>query len=401
MALLSVTLLAATLSLLPAGAVHAGPPQRGAEGWTEEPTSSLQADLQPCADHLFIGVRGSQEPRPYGPTVTRVRDGLARDWKHGSVRQVWLEYPAGDPHTLSDVPLHRLIFERPMPSTVYFDSADSGGQHLSEVLLSQQARCPTERVILAGFSQGAQVITRALALTGTSVTRVAAAILVGNPSHYPRQNVQELSGDSGLNATGLGAFLHVLRQQAKEGDQTSRDVAVRNLIEVSIAMSQGQIPTATLRRAMVDAGAEIPAESYARTYSVCRAGDMVCDAAPAMTQVMVQTSTMAKEIDETRPIHNNYSETVLRPTLDEVTRYLNSLPPVVRPTASPGPSGSASSSNPGRGPDDAVAPGPPWPWIGAVVGAGLAGMGIGFVLGRRTRRQPPRAAPAVASDARS
>ncbi|WP_203568093.1 cutinase family protein [Aestuariimicrobium ganziense] len=370
---LAALVLAGWLALVPAtlGRAHADQPT----GWQEAPTASSKAEEQPCSDYLFIGVRGSGERAPYGPTVTRVRDGLAQEWKQGEVRQVWLEYPAGDPHTLSRVPLHQLIFERPMPSTTYFDSAISGGRTLASLLVSEHARCPHERVVMAGFSQGAQVITRALALNAGHPLNVVASILVGNPSHYPGQSVRELSGDANAYATGLGAFLYVLREQARVGDQTSRNDAIRNLIKVTIELSEGRMATATVRAAMLREHAEIPPDSYARTYSVCRAGDMVCDAGPAMAQIMVQNSTMADEIDRTRPIHGNYSEAVLAPTLTEVNRFVGGLPPVPTPTPPP-----SAPPVPTPAPDDDTT----WWWAAGAVA--VVSLGLGWLLGRRSAR---------------
>ena len=57
-------------------------------------------------------------------------------------------------------------------------------------------------MVLAGFSQGSQAITQALAQTDTP-QRLAGAILVGNPDHYPGQNVQEVSGDADQSAIGM------------------------------------------------------------------------------------------------------------------------------------------------------------------------------------------------------
>ena len=71
--------------------------------WTGKPVPSTKASSQPCASLLFVGVRGSGEKAPYGTTVSKARDALAARWKgHGSVREVWLDYPATDPHTLAD-----------------------------------------------------------------------------------------------------------------------------------------------------------------------------------------------------------------------------------------------------------------------------------------------------------
>ncbi|GAE76975.1 serine esterase cutinase [Cutibacterium acnes JCM 18918] len=82
---------------------------------------------------------------------------------------------------------------------------------------------PKEWVVLAGFfSQGSQAITQALAQTDTP-QRLAGAILVGNPDHYPGQNVQEVSGDADQSAIGMAAILYYLRERANATPGANRD----------------------------------------------------------------------------------------------------------------------------------------------------------------------------------
>ena len=57
------------------------------------------------------GASGSGETPPYGDTITSIRDALAQKWRgKGTVRQVYLNYPAADPHTLQNTPLRSLLF---------------------------------------------------------------------------------------------------------------------------------------------------------------------------------------------------------------------------------------------------------------------------------------------------
>ena len=101
--------------------------------WTSKPVPSTKASSQPCASLLFVGVRGSGEKAPYGTTVSKARDALATRWKgHGSVREVWLDYPATDPHTLADESFTNLLLDDEFPSTKYFDSATEGADKLSD-----------------------------------------------------------------------------------------------------------------------------------------------------------------------------------------------------------------------------------------------------------------------------
>ncbi|SKF62558.1 Uncharacterised protein [Mycobacteroides abscessus subsp. abscessus] len=65
-----------------------------------------------------------------------------------------------------------------------------------------------------------------MALTNPN-DRLVAAILLGNPSHYPGQNVRELSGSATAEAIGLGAYLYLMRRLGAEAQPRSRRAAMR------------------------------------------------------------------------------------------------------------------------------------------------------------------------------
>lgn len=374
-------LVAAALALT--GALGVPTPAMAVGSWGDAPVTSTLAGGQPCADFLFVGVRGSDEPEGYGETVTGVRDGLAQRWdRTGTVRQVWLDYPAVAPQTLGDVPLEDLLFTQPMPSTAYFDSADIGGTRLAAVMNDSLRRCPTERIILAGFSQGAQVITRAMALTNPS-ERLTAAILMGNPSHYPGQNVRELSGSATPEAIGLGAYLYLMRQVGAEGP--NRQTAVETMLQQTFDMYQGKVDAARIQEAMEEVGAEIPAASYASTYSICEAGDMVCDASQAMGQMLVGATTMTDEINRTRPLHLGYRGTAVKATLDVVDEAIDAVNLSETPT--PGPILTTLTAKPEPVQVSRLER-PTWLITASVAGATLL---LGFVLGLLRGRAVGRA----------
>lgn len=379
-----VVVLLVAFVLVLAGAVGAATPASAADGWSDQPVRSSQAGGQPCADFLFVGARGSGEPDGYGRTITGVRDGLAKRWdRPGTVRQVWLDYPAVAPQTLGQVNVEDLLFAQPMPSTEYFDSADVGGTRLAAIMNDSLRRCPNERLILAGFSQGAQVITRAMALTNPN-DRLVAAILLGNPSHYPGQNVRELSGSATAEAIGLGAYLYLMRRLGTEAP--NRQTAVETMLQVTFDMHEGKVDSAAIREAMSAVRAEIPASSYAATYSVCEAGDMVCDASQPMGQLLVGATTMTDEINRTRPIHLGYHGAAIAATLDSVDEAIDQVDLSQTPT--PGPVVTEPElSTPSR------LERPTW-----VMAASLAGLTLlgGFVLGLLRGRAIGRAAAARA-----
>ena len=294
-------------------------------GWDSTPVSSDMAARLDCASVMFVGVRGSGETPPYGDTITSIRDALAQKWRgKGTVRQVYLNYPAADPHTLQNTPMSSLLFDSTMPSTEYFDSAALGAKKLIALLNTEKKQCPKEWVVLAGFSQGSQAITQALAQTDTP-QRLAGAILVGNPDHYPGQNVQEVSGDADQSAIGMAAILYYLRERANATPGANRDAQMRAIIEATLSLSQNSINQKALDADMSKAGAAIPAEAYPETYSVCMKGDPVCDTAPALTRILTLQSTWQDELNQGRPIHMGYTRTVMEGALDRIAQRINAI----------------------------------------------------------------------------
>lgn len=354
------------------------------KGWRGVPVSSARASSQPCASLMFVGVRGSGEKAPYGTTITGIRDALASRWQgRGTVRQVWLDYQASDPLTLRNASMSSLLFDQTMPSTEYFDSAATGATRLSALLTSQSKRCPRERVVLAGFSQGAQAITEALARTDVS-TRLAGAILAGNPDHHPGQNVQELSGTAPLNSIGLAALLYYLRGQVGTAGE-NRGAQVRTLIQTTIDVHKGSFDMSAARTDIADHQALIPATAYPGTFSICLAGDPVCDAAPAMARILTMQSTLDSELQSGLVVHRRYTPQVLRATLDAVAARANAV------------GAAASKGRPvPRGQTIGVQSGS-WgrPQVLVAIGAGLVGLALGIAGGvlvgvrRSGRRRVP------------
>ncbi|MGK2309549.1 cutinase family protein [Cutibacterium sp. V947] len=349
-------------------------------GWDSDPVSSELASRMGCASVMFVGVRGSGETPPFGSTITSVRDALAQKWKgRGTVRQVYLDYPAADPHTLQRASMSSLLFDATMPSTEYFDSAALGAKKLTTLLNEEKKQCPKEWVVLAGFSQGSQAITQALAQTDTP-QRLAGALLAGNPDHYPGQNVQELSGDADQSAIGMAAMLYYLRERANATPGADRDSQMRAVIKAALGLSQESIDHEALDADMVKVGAAIPAEAYPETYSVCMKGDPVCDAAPALTRILTLQSTWQDELNQGRPIHMGYTRTILDASLDRIAQRANAVG-AAEAKGAPLPHGQpVTVSTRQWGPLQ----------IGVAVGAGVLGLALGWFLGRTGQRRQRR-----------
>ena len=337
--------------------------------WAGKPVPSTKASSQPCASLLFVGVRGSGEKAPYGTTVSKARDALAARWKgHGSVREVWLDYPATDPHTLADESFTNLLLDDEFPSTKYFDSATEGADKLSDLLDSEGRRCPKEWTVLAGYSQGAQAITEALGRTSVP-NRLAGALLMGNPDRYPTQHVQSLDGTADLSGIGMAALLHYLRGQARQAGSDPQE-RVQSLVQTTIDLHSGNIDTAALRKDLDEAQPQITSEAYPQTYSVCLKDDIVCDSSGYVEKIITMKQTWQDALSAGSQVHHGYNPDVMPESLDAIAARMNTI-------------GTADSQGAPVPHADQEPPRAWGPWqILAIVGGVLVGILIGAVLGR-------------------
>ncbi len=367
-ALLATGLLVTSVGL---GSVPVAQAEDHPAGWpaTEsavDPVSSDRLEQLACQDVLVVGVRGSGEEAPWGATVGGVADSLTQRLS-GDVRSVYLDYPAVDPHTLGAHELEAHVLESVAPSTDYFESVDAGREELRRVLQHSAERCPDQAVVLAGFSQGAQVITRALA-SGADSSTLAGALLLGNPAHHPGQNTREIAGLLDTPSIGLAATLTYLRSQARPEGDTSRRAAVRNLIEEVFALHGGSVPNSRIARVLAEDQDVIPPELYSRVLSICSEGDLVCDAAPGMSRMLTSSTTLEEEFHRARPVHGGYTEDVVAPGVAELLVLASTwspdggparVPDTPSPSTSPGRDPSASGENGADASPGEVPPGLP------------------------------------------
>lgn len=307
-------------------------PARAASYWDEQPLSSSQVRAGQCHPQLFVGVRGSGEPAPFGHTIERVRKHLSAVVPVRT-RVTWVDYPAVSPHSLGNDDLASQMLDQEPRPTSYSTSVRTGTQQLEQLLDWSATRCPGQKVVLVGFSQGAEVITTTLAASSHRAS-VAATILLGNPAHFPGQNVRELDQQVDTPAIGLVSTMEYLRVRALPTSTTDHRTAVHNLVVNLFRLNEGAVSTAELSSTLQGGHEVLPATSYATTFSVCRRDDLVCDAAPALSRVLTSTSTLPQEFTRSRPVHNGYTPEAASQTLTEVARILNGRP---QQTASPSP----------------------------------------------------------------
>lgn len=359
-----------------------------ARAGSAEPVASTLAATMPCEDLLFVGVRESGGTPPFGAVVGPIRDAVQQRWP-GTMRQVYLDYPAANPHELTQAELEGLLLDVTPPSPAYLDSVAQGVAGLRAVVDDSSARCPREQVIVVGFSQGAQVITEMLS-TGSRVPRLRGALQLGNPLHYPGQNVRELDGQVDTPAMGLDAMLTYLRTTAAPSPDRTREQSVLDLIRALVRLYEGSVPNAEIAGAIRSGRATLPASEYQRVFSVCLSGDLVCDAAAGLWRVLSRESTLSQEYDRARPRHLGYT----LPAVDASVAAILANGPLPSPPASePAPTGGGPATRPVAWPPPFDSP------VGTLLGlAGVAllavavagGLALAYRAGvRRGRRAPP------------
>ncbi|MFC3385827.1 cutinase family protein [Couchioplanes azureus] len=158
-----------------------------------------------CGDVLFVGVAGSGEADKgwpgydksgMGAEVTTVYHALQAKAKGRSVTAYALPYRAAP---VLPTMIHPGI-------GTFMESLIEGERDLNTFLLERTRLCRGERLVLAGFSQGAMVIHRSVQVLGSRVTdRIDAIVLIGDGDRLPGDDGQML-GTAGNRAKGVGLW---------------------------------------------------------------------------------------------------------------------------------------------------------------------------------------------------
>lgn len=121
-----------------------------------------RAGVQPraaCADVLFLGARGSGQAAGgasadagtgMGPQVYAAYQRLAADRPDRTITPRAVVYPAQEVQALA------------LDAASYFGGLERGVRDVKRALRSEALRCPDQRIVLGGYSQGAMVMHRAL-----------------------------------------------------------------------------------------------------------------------------------------------------------------------------------------------------------------------------------------------
>jgi len=354
------------------GTIGLAPRANADDGWAQEPVASSEASGQACARLMFVGVRGSGEDPGYGRTITEIRDRIgAMTDIEDDVRQVWLDYPAVALSDFTTDQLEDLLFSSDDASEGYRASVLSGVDELQRLLADEGGRCPSEKVLLVGYSQGAEVVTRTLSVDPLG-DRLLGAVLAGNPAHFEGQHVTEDDSTSSESAYGMTAALEYLRTSGVSAGST-RDAQVQGMIAALFAMYDGDVDATDMAGALAENHLDLDDSLTSRVHSVCMAGDMICDAVPTLTRILSSQTTFDQERERARPLHSNYSS-VMPLTMNWLEAALKRLALEPEPSPTPSPGGGTTGW---------------WIWVVAGGGVLLVVAGAAIVSHRRGRPAKP------------
>lgn len=154
----------------------------------------------PCAAVEVLAARGTGEPQ----SGSLIMGSLPRDIAQRTGGQVYqVRYPA---------------------SVDYINGPNQGADDALARLRAQAAACPDQRFVLAGYSEGAMVMTTLMARLPAAIEpRVVAAVLYGNP--YYKSSSPSATGSARGQANGLvpgigvpAAFAGRTRDYCNTGD---------------------------------------------------------------------------------------------------------------------------------------------------------------------------------------
>jgi hypothetical protein len=184
--------------------------------------SSARAATPNCSAGVYvIGARGSGQLPNRSPGST-VGDFIARlqlQGGRGSVDDDGLDYPAIN---LEDWALIRHGANQ--KADQYFKSVETGVDNLTAAVRRRVHDCPQQRIVLAGYSQGAEVVRRSLGQLISVAPHIGAVVLFGDPQFDPHSRAAQGSfskrrhGVLGLPGGDFpAAFPHVV-SYCRDGD---------------------------------------------------------------------------------------------------------------------------------------------------------------------------------------
>ena len=179
-----------------------------------------------CKDAVFIAVTGSGEyfdgagNLSVSPTLKKVYSGFTAvfDEKGKTYKKRVLDYPALSVDTLFEdldsgsTPANaRQLFQENLPK--YLAGKDAGITALYSAVANSRAKCPSQDIVLAGYSQGAMVVHEFLqeyaATSGPNKHAIKAVVLVADPMRVGNSEVFNF-GDAPSDSRGICKYMSAL-----------------------------------------------------------------------------------------------------------------------------------------------------------------------------------------------
>lgn len=167
-------------------------------GEATSPADLLPEAVDGCPQVQVIGVRGQSQSleahRGLGTEVDGVATALEKTLRADGVDEV-------------DVDAIRHRSRNAAELGTYEEDVDEGRTKLRERLQQSVEDCPDARIVVLGFSQGAQISQETLAGDDDLASHVSALGVLGSPRHDPEAPVHELdlAGPTAAEPGSLGA----------------------------------------------------------------------------------------------------------------------------------------------------------------------------------------------------
>lgn len=258
----------------------APPPPKGPSGPTTQPEHRPEAQPADCPDVLVLSVPGTWESKanddPYRPTANnrslmlRITKALQGKFPQSRAEVYTVPYIAQfrNPTALTD------------KQRDYNDSRAQGKRRASAKLAETHDHCPLTSYVLMGFSQGAVI-----------VGDIASDI--GNG----RGPIPEQDADLVL---GVGLIADGRRESGKQNDVAPSPDGVG--AEITLAPFGSLVPGIEMTGPRPGGFGTLEE----RTYSICAAGDLICDA-PRVTNPLSAIGKLANAANN--PVHAMYATT--------------------------------------------------------------------------------------------
>ncbi len=245
---------------------------------TAKTVPSAAACAAACPEVFYIAARGSGEPSGFGKELESVRSTLAKGLQGRSFEAIAVSYPAESVNimypTAREVSVYRHTGVVPVTWLLrirrFLGSVDAGATATYSAIVNRTHGCATtSRLLLAGYSQGAMGVHRALlrlAAARLDILKHISAVLLLADGDRVRGSKAKIVGRpaAGIGGSGVGDFTHTGPRK------------------------------------------DVPAVIAGRTINVCDKSDFVCD-------------TNARHAPSGFKVHTSYLAT---PELAEGVRYL-------------------------------------------------------------------------------